>query len=438
MATPSPVSAPASGSRWKKLAKRLAVLAAAMLLAGLLAEGLVLLILGEQVKFPRHVVAAPFGLRINQPNSTYRHKSPDIEVWFRINSQGMRADHDYPKAKPPGVQRILSLGDSFAIGYEVDVQDCFASVLERELRSRGYAVEVLNAGVSGYSTAEECLYLERELLQYEPDLVLVSFYTNDISDNLRTRLFKLEDDQLVADHESYVPLGRFGTFLNTNPVLSFLSSYSNAFALLKETFTREYKTELSADLRKEMGTEREERFQATQATPAPPAQPAHEPRTTPRVAEPPQTEPAAAQTRSPPPAETPPTEKPRERPEPLAVSPQVANEMKLYPKRLAGAILQRMLEDCRSRGIPLVVQLIPHLGEDARGRDQLLTLFPFTSFATNQPGLGFVDARGFLEPWIGKQQLYWLRSHRHWTPFSHELSGKALAEYIETRGLLKP
>jgi lysophospholipase L1-like esterase len=422
----SATAAPAS--RWRKLGKRLLALAVALVLAGLLAEGLVLLVLGEQVKFPRHVVGAPFGLRINQPGTSYRHKSPDVEVWFHINGQGLRADRDYPKEKPPGVKRIVTLGDSFTIGYEVDVEDCFSSVLERTLRERGHEVEVLNAGVSGYSNAEECLYLERELLQYDPDVVVLSFYTNDIQDNLRTELFRLDGDALVPYRDTYVPLGRFGTFLNTNPLLSFLSSYSNAFAFLKEKLTKEYKRDRSAEIRKDKKAELTEDPRRTR----PPSETAKAP-SQPAPSEPPAGEvppaPASAAAEAPPNASADaPAENPR----------VIVGQMAQYAKGLTGAILQRIYEDCHARGIPFVLQVIPHLGENDAGEQSLHSQFPFDFFQIEQPGLGFLDARTFLEPHVGKEQLYWLRSHRHWTPLAHELSGKALADLIEANGFLAP
>src|SRR5688572_7729446 len=116
----------------------------------IMAEGFVLVAVGEQVKFPRRVVAAPWGIRYNEPGASYRHKSRDGTWSFKINHQGMRAERDYSYEKPPGVRRIVVLGDSFGIGYEVDVQQTFAMVLERELRNRNPRVEVLNAGVSGF------------------------------------------------------------------------------------------------------------------------------------------------------------------------------------------------------------------------------------------------------------------------------------------------
>src|SRR5262249_44912878 len=139
--------------------------------------------------------------------------------------------------KPPGVQRIVVLGDSFAIGYEVDVEQTFAMVLERELQHKNLKVEVLNAGVSGNSTAEEDLYLEREVIKYQPDVVVTSFYDNDFLDNIRANLFRLDGDTLVAVRESYVPAGRLGNFLNTNIVFNLLSERSNAFAFAKEQLT---------------------------------------------------------------------------------------------------------------------------------------------------------------------------------------------------------
>ncbi len=355
--------------RSKKTLKRLAVLAAALVMACLLAEGIVLLFLGEQVKFPRHVVGADFGLRINQPDSQYRHKSPDVCVWFRINSKGMRADLEYPYEKPAGVRRILSLGDSFTIGYEVEVEDCFTSVLERTLREKGFNVEVINAGVSGYSTAEECLYLERELLKYGPDIVLVSFYRNDMQDNVRTNLFRLVDDSLEEAESEYIPLGKLGDFLNSNPVLAFLSGYSNAFAFLKENTSLHLKRSRVQENRREAREETER------------------------------------------------------------------TEVGSYMRRLGAAIFQRMYADLHSRGIPLVINSIPSL--DDEGTIRLIDAFPGEHFDLTQEGVGFVSSKELLNPYLGKEQIYWLRSHRHWTPFSHEIVGKALAEYIIEQGFLE-
>lgn len=237
-----PKSAPRAAAR--RVAGAVAALFLGGLASALLLEGAVLLLLGEQPRFPRHVVGASFGLRINQPGARYSHHSADVDVEFRINRRGLRAERDINYGKPPGLRRIVSLGDSFTLGYEVDAHQTFSSVLERELRSQGLEVEVLNAGVSGYSSAEECLYLERELLRYEPDLVLVSYFGNDLVDNIRSGLFRLEGTRLLEAAPSYVPGGGLGDWMNTNPLLSLLSERSSAFALFKERLNQFVKREV--------------------------------------------------------------------------------------------------------------------------------------------------------------------------------------------------
>jgi acyl-CoA thioesterase-1 len=56
------------------------------------------------------------------------------------------------QAQPAGIARpvkLAVLGDSLTAGYGLPLEAAFPARLERALRARGHAVEVLNAGVSG-------------------------------------------------------------------------------------------------------------------------------------------------------------------------------------------------------------------------------------------------------------------------------------------------
>lgn len=112
---------------------------------------------------------------------------PVFRYRVTINSRGLR-DREHALAPAPGVTRIVLLGDSFAWGWGVDDGKTFADVLEQRL---GSAVEVLNLGVPGYSTDQELLWLEREGLLWEPDLVILCLLLNDVEGN-----HDLERDQL--------------------------------------------------------------------------------------------------------------------------------------------------------------------------------------------------------------------------------------------------
>jgi len=132
------------------------------------------------------------------------------ETSFRTNSAGFR-DREHARAKPPGTLRIVVLGDSYSEALQVDLDQAFWSVLQRELnqcpRLQGRQVEVLNAGVSGYGTAQELLMLRHYLWDYDPDVVLLAFLSgNDVRNNSRqldgdpTRpYFVLQDGELALD-----------------------------------------------------------------------------------------------------------------------------------------------------------------------------------------------------------------------------------------------
>ncbi|MGH0032478.1 MAG: SGNH/GDSL hydrolase family protein [Myxococcota bacterium] len=101
------------------------------------------------------------------------------DVRVRVNERGLRGPA-LPYAKPPGERRIVFLGDSVTFGFGIEDEDeLFASQVGRALGAR-----VVNAGVGGYSPWQERLWLAREGLRYEPDLVVVSFVLNDVTEKL--------------------------------------------------------------------------------------------------------------------------------------------------------------------------------------------------------------------------------------------------------------
>ena len=103
-------------------------------------------------------------------------KATTLDQKLTINSQGLR-DREYPYAKPAGTRRLLVLGDSFTWGYGVADDEIFTEVLERRFENNQLNWEVLNTGVSGWSTDQEYLFLTDEGFRYQPDLVLLAFYT---------------------------------------------------------------------------------------------------------------------------------------------------------------------------------------------------------------------------------------------------------------------
>ena len=100
----------------------------------------------------------------------------------RISSQNLR-DREYSVAKPPGVYRIMLLGDSTTFGWGVAGNETAAKVLERELNLAhvpGYdRFEVMNTGVGNYDTVQEVTYYKTQGRDFHPDMVILVYFIND-------------------------------------------------------------------------------------------------------------------------------------------------------------------------------------------------------------------------------------------------------------------
>jgi hypothetical protein len=96
-------------------------------------------------------------------------------------------------AKPPGVFRILVLGDSYTEALQVQLEETFTAILEQTLNAHASATrfEVLALGQSGFGTADEYVRYLNYGVDYDPDLVVVAFLTgNDFRNN--SKLLNLE------------------------------------------------------------------------------------------------------------------------------------------------------------------------------------------------------------------------------------------------------
>jgi acyl-CoA thioesterase I len=93
--------------------------------------------------------------------------------------------------------RIVVLGDSLVAGFGIKTSDAFPAQLERALKARGHAVEVINAGVSGDTTAGG---LERIAwaVPEKTDAVIVELGANDALRALDPNRAKANLDKILT------------------------------------------------------------------------------------------------------------------------------------------------------------------------------------------------------------------------------------------------
>jgi len=146
--------------------------------------GIFCLLAAEWVVRKTQLLEIPPNLARGHPRRGYQLREgyegvSKFGVHLRVNELGMRGP-EVTRAKPAGVHRVLTLGDSVAFGWGVEEPETFSRRLEAALRQQlACPVEVLNSGVSGYGSVEEADFFTHEGLELDPDVVLVYHVEND-------------------------------------------------------------------------------------------------------------------------------------------------------------------------------------------------------------------------------------------------------------------
>jgi lysophospholipase L1-like esterase len=143
--------------------------------------GLLALELGAR----HHFAAWPFETPLQVPDYLSTRDAP-LRWRFSsnngLNRLGLR--NRELKPKKPGTRRILFLGDSLIWSGETSSGELYTAVVERHLNSRPESrnppVEIVNAGVPGYTTYQELEFLKIHGLDMKPDLVILGFVFNDL------------------------------------------------------------------------------------------------------------------------------------------------------------------------------------------------------------------------------------------------------------------
>lgn len=162
----------------------------------------------------------------NNPDIIYQLKYNFKSVSGDIITQGFRGKKKYATEKPLGCYRIMAVGDSSTYGYGADkIEETYPFKLENILNSQknknNIVYEVINAGVPGYNTAQEFYYFKDRLINFKPNLVILGFMNNDLTD--------LNKNQVVGDLGTLINVGKSGLKI---PFKNFLRQHSALYQYL--------------------------------------------------------------------------------------------------------------------------------------------------------------------------------------------------------------
>lgn len=141
-------------------------------------------------------------------------------------------------AEPPA---ILVMGDSLCAAYGLKVSEGWVSLLQQRLKQRGYDYNVVNACVSGETTAGGLSRLPGALQQHKPAIVMLELGAND---GLRgTALGPVKDNlgsMLALSSKSGAKILLLGVELPPN----YGPEYTGRFRAMYADFARQYRAPL--------------------------------------------------------------------------------------------------------------------------------------------------------------------------------------------------
>ena len=121
---------------------------------------------------PPHVFHRDFGY-LYKPHHRGRFIRTDFNAEMITNEHGFHSA-SCTREKPDGVFRVALIGDSMLAATEVTVEQTWAYQLQRNLRPvNGRKVEIINFGMDGYLLWNISRLLERKVLDFQPDVVVM-------------------------------------------------------------------------------------------------------------------------------------------------------------------------------------------------------------------------------------------------------------------------
>lgn len=106
-------------------------------------------------------------------------KGAEIDAPYHLNSQGWNHPEDYSTVKPVGTLRVCVVGDSFVEALQVPYEQSFCALAQERMSRPDQPVQWYALGCSGFGTAQEYLVISHYVLDYNPDVVVILFVSND-------------------------------------------------------------------------------------------------------------------------------------------------------------------------------------------------------------------------------------------------------------------
>lgn len=153
---------------------------------------------------------------VEEKSLDWMGKDYDYKVKYKINADTFNQVANYTVKKPKDTFRIVTLGDSFTFGENINTEDNYPSQLQNILNnscSRKIQFQVLNLGVMGYDFQYSVNRFRLRGVKYQPDLVIWHIIGDDFQ-RINELLVPLESKynkemHLTGEYDKLIKQGNY-------------------------------------------------------------------------------------------------------------------------------------------------------------------------------------------------------------------------------------
>lgn len=157
-----------------------------------------------------------------------------------------------PCRAAPDIPTLLIVGDSLSAAYGMPVQQGWVALLQQKLAGEKHPYKVVNASISGDTTANARARLPQALARHQPQVVILALGGND---GLRGLSLQAMQDNLAAMIEAAVAAGARVLLVGVQLPPNYGPQYTGKFQAIYRELAQDYDIALLPSLVDDIGTD---------------------------------------------------------------------------------------------------------------------------------------------------------------------------------------
>ncbi len=139
---------------------------------------------------------------------------------------------DAESAEPP---TALIFGDSLSAGFGIEIDQSWTTLLQARLENQGYEHRVVNASISGETTAGGVTRINSTLATFSPELIILELGANDGLRGLPPAQMKDNLAEIVTRAQAFgTAVVLLGIRIPTNYGMRYTTAFENVFRQVAE------------------------------------------------------------------------------------------------------------------------------------------------------------------------------------------------------------